>query len=404
MPTPNSVPPAPGLPGRSAREVVFRTTVYIAELQLHEQRVVTFTAGDPRRPVTYEWRRRTADEQTRWAQAGEPTGRKVESVLTATVRASFGGKPGAVLAGIAEGVWPTTVASAPTPFPGEPPFLQAGGRIAEDARVYAGSLPEYASSAFYRLADELRDSADRAARTLAWRAGARSRYGLTFAREGVSISPDATRWVPVVDSRGWRLINRSTDAFPVDASPSLVGDVERALNESGGEPVGRTLLREARHAARTSYRAGLVLAVAAAEVGFKQAVATLVPHSAWLVQELPSPPLARMLEKYLPKLPVRATWPNGASCPEHIVKAVRNANDWRNTLVHRGEVSISGEQMNATLLAVSDLPWLLDSYLGHGWAPAYLSDETRAVYGLPPGGQPEPTLILWAPPQPSSQS
>lgn len=395
MPTPSSVAPDPGAQGRSAREIVFRATVYIAELQLSEQRAVTFTAGDPGRPVTYEWRRRTADEQATYAQAGESTGRNVESVLTATVRARFGGKPGAVLAGIAAGVWPTDVVPAPTSFAGDPPFVQADGRIADDARIYAGSLPEYASTAFYGVSDQLRESADRAARTLAWRAGARSRYGLTFAREHVSVSLDAARWVPVIDSRGWRLISHSTFAFPVDASPSLVGDVERALTESGGEPVGRTLLREARHAARTSYRAGLVLAVAAAEVGYKQAVATLVPDAAWLVQELPSPPLDRMLEKHLPKLPVRATWPEGASCPAHIIAVMKLANNRRNALVHRGEGSITGEQMNATLLAVSDLLWLLDYYLGHVWALAYLSDETRAVYGLPPGGQPQPTLILW---------
>jgi hypothetical protein len=43
----------------------------------------------------------------------------------------------------------------------------------------------------------------------------------------------------------------------------------------------------------------MILAVAAAEVGFKQFIVQMQPETKWLVANLPSPPLDKMLAEFL---------------------------------------------------------------------------------------------------------
>ena len=70
----------------------------------------------------------------------------------------------------------------------------------------------------------------------------------------------------------------------------------KALTDTD-EPLGHELLREAILNRKANPRSSLVLAVAAAEVGFKQFAARVFPDAAWIL-ELPTSPLTEMLAKF----------------------------------------------------------------------------------------------------------
>jgi hypothetical protein len=112
-----------------------------------------------------------------------------------------------------------------------------------------------------------------------------------------------------------------------------------------------------------------VFAITAAEVGIKQCVSNLVPEAGWIVENLQTPPLHRMLREYLPLLPVKLR-PKGRTLvpPDELLHEIRTGNDLRNKVSHQGHAEISAEKLDRILKAVSDLLWILDVYQGRQWA------------------------------------
>lgn len=147
------------------------------------------------------------------------------------------------------------------------------------------------------------------------------------------------------------------------------------------EPIAHQLLREAWNLRFANPRSSLVIGVAAAEVGMKQLVASLVPAARSLVEDLPAPPLPRMIKHSLPELPIRAAIEPERRCPKHLHRGLDSAVQERNAVVHRGaEPSIP---LRKTLGAVREFLYLLDLYMGHAWAAEQLSVTTRMSLGLP---------------------
>ncbi len=143
------------------------------------------------------------------------------------------------------------------------------------------------------------------------------------------------------------------------------------------EPLGHELWREAYGNRKANPRSAAVLAVAAAEVGFKEFVARLVPATAWLLENVQSPPLLKMLTKYLPNLPLRLA-PTGrkAHVPTAVRREIDDAIKLRNGLVHVGEREIDQGRLRSILGAVRDLLYLLDAYSGQPWATEHISVDT----------------------------
>src|SRR2546422_3448400 len=71
-------------------------------------------------------------------------------------------------------------------------------------------------------------------------------------------------------------------------------------------PLGHELLREAFRNQRDNTRSAVVMAVAAAETAMKELVVTLAPETRWLMENIPSPPLDKIIREYLEQLPANA--------------------------------------------------------------------------------------------------
>ncbi|MGH8647029.1 MAG: hypothetical protein ACREX4_22255 [Gammaproteobacteria bacterium] len=84
--------------------------------------------------------------------------------------------------------------------------------------------------------------------------------------------------------------------------PEIAADVGALVASGQDGPLARQLLREAWAQIGPSQRSALVLAIAAAEIGLKHCISALVPNARWLVENVPTPPLHKMLTEYLPLL------------------------------------------------------------------------------------------------------
>jgi hypothetical protein len=196
-----------------------------------------------------------------------------------------------------------------------------------------------------------------------------------FAETSVVVRPDAQHAV--------ELQHISQAAMGDDRAsiePGGLSEVASMLASNTHEPVAHQLWREAWNLRFTNPRSSLVIGVAAAEVGLKQTIATLVPLARWLVEELPSTPLVPMMKNYLPDLPIRADVERNRRCPKHLRSTLDAAVRARNAVVHRG--AGANVDLRTTLLVVREFLYLLDFYGGNAWALRRLSTRTIEALGL----------------------
>jgi hypothetical protein len=184
-------------------------------------------------------------------------------------------------------------------------------------------------------------------------------------------STDGEIWREVFLVRSVKIRFGLSTSAPEDNVSEQVVELASAGTE---EPLGRQLFREAWTQKDSRPRSALVIGVAAAEVGFKKLVGSLVPQVQWLVDEIQTPSLSKMLRNYLPTLPVRARF-EGKSIrpPNALLRELDKAVERRNKLVHAGEPPPKWDELEEMLRAVNDFLWICDLYQGHVWAAKHIS-------------------------------
>jgi hypothetical protein len=240
--------------------------------------------------------------------------------------------------------------------------VEADGTLREGFRVPIKYLPASAVSFLSAAERRLSEYAESTTAVIRWRFGMPGRHrALSNPQYEIEIDGQRTA-LPYVVPR----LDRPLAPQPYDAERK--GWVQDFVASGGRQPLAHELYREAASQWQENPRSSLVVAVAAAEVGIKQAAAYLAPQTKWLLDELPSPPVAKILKDFLPTL--RLPTFNGQ--PLAPVKEIRTnlqtAVEKRNDLIHTGLFDLTLDELSALLDAIKNLLWLLDVYAGHAWA------------------------------------
>jgi hypothetical protein len=183
-------------------------------------------------------------------------------------------------------------------------------------------------------------------------------------------------------------LSESTDTTSIEAAAALV-------DANFTEPLAYDLLQEAEILSTKSPRSSLVIAIAAAEIGFKETVADLVPEASWLVENAPAPPLYRMLKEYLPCLPLRGYLKgHSIKIPDSILSVLRKGITLRNELVHTNPKEVPPQTLSEVLENVRWLLRILDACRGQDWALRYINGTAlRAELSIIIGGFPQNNTI-----------
>jgi hypothetical protein len=162
-------------------------------------------------------------------------------------------------------------------------------------------------------------------------------------------------------------------------------DLESVWDEpSSEESVAHELLREAKVLQEHSPRSAFLVATSALEVGVKAYVAYLSPDTSWLLSELPSPPIHKILKSYVPELHQQRGMPIGYwDKLKPWFKRVESGATTRNRLVHTGAVQIGPKDIASYVQDVSDLLYLFDILRGREWAKHNVSSAMRIALGWP---------------------
>jgi hypothetical protein len=200
---------------------------------------------------------------------------------------------------------------------------------------------------------------------------------------GFRWSFDRSDWKPVEDYISYRISVRVHSKWSDECDKFLVTETPGELDE----PVGHVLLREAWANRAENPRSSIVLAVAAAEVGFKQFASKVLPDSAWILESVQSPPLVKMLKDLFPwsRLNVRINGQN-VTPPDSVTTTLEKAVHLRNDIVHGRAGNVNGKTATSVWVAVRDLLYFLDFAQGHQWALYHLSGEARKHF---------PQVISW---------
>jgi len=109
--------------------------------------------------------------------------------------------------------------------------------------------------------------------------------------------------------------------------------------------------------------------------GWANDLAGLLAHGRVTCGVIPSTPLDAKIRKVLPDLPLRSGLPSDKLCPQCIRKALIEAGEALNQVVHRG--AMPRIHLRSTLMDIREVLYLLDWHAGHTWAESLLSHDTR---------------------------
>lgn len=184
------------------------------------------------------------------------------------------------------------------------------------------------------------------------------------------------------DGNEWTQLPTSTrgDARfvrPMATEADSTATIQDMIDAGLREPIAHSLFREAYAQRFTNRRSSLVLAVAAAEVSVKSCVALLVPDAEWLLEQLPSPPIERILQDYLPTLSADSARATETRWPPGLIDAIRKAVGIRNTLVHTGKGEPSPEVLREILTSIGELLTRCDRLAGYSWSENYAARSSR---------------------------
>jgi len=147
------------------------------------------------------------------------------------------------------------------------------------------------------------------------------------------------------------------------------------------EPVGHSLIREAMSLRREAPRSAVVLASAALETAVKETIHRLAPDATFLVDETPTPPVAKLVKDYLPQLRSLGSDPTWLMpVPSDLRRSINWLVNTRNRVVHNREQLHSFPGLLEAMLHVQDIVWILDYHCGHDWAMRNVAEATRALH------------------------
>lgn len=227
-----------------------------------------------------------------------------------------------------------------------------------------------------------REVSGRALRIARWRLALSPSHRVIQSFQSPMWSYDTERWHPLpIDLQVAMGVDRP-NVFPPDALQDISVLVEKP---NAKELLGHELFIEASNQKGANPRSALIVGIAAAEAGIQEFITELEPSTAWLLENMPSPSLSDLLRKYLPQLLVEHGIRDLAKRPPgFVMNVLDDAVKLRSKVAHGIERPVTMDQVNATLVAIRDILWVLDVFRGYEWARHSVRDETLKAWDPEP--------------------
>lgn len=181
------------------------------------------------------------------------------------------------------------------------------------------------------------------------------------------------------NKEAWESIPASWTVSIVQKKPIVIGKekqgpIKKLWIEGSREPLGHELIREAQNIFSSNPRSALLIGCSALETGLKKYIAFGIPKSEILLEEIPSPPVEKMIKQILPEIHKAL---NLDSLDPFIEKdKEKYLRKWifsRNQVAHGRKTTIDIDKLDEFLKFIQMLLYKLDSFQGHDWAKSHIS-------------------------------
>jgi hypothetical protein len=229
--------------------------------------------------------------------------------------------------------------------------------------------------------DEMMGLNLRVLRLVRWRTNSRGRPNpiRNALSGGFRWSADGVEWKPVADSMSLRMtLGPQSPKWTPEIAEFVIAEACGKLDE----PLAHEMLREASANSSEYARSSLVLAIAAAEVGFKQFASKTFSDNGWFQSKRSqSKPLLQMITEFpWSKVNLRI---NGKvpTIPKSILAGIKDGIRVRNLVVHAGIAKLESETVDSVLTAVRELLYFLDALcICQSWPYDYIGPEARKEF------------------------
>ena len=264
--------------------------------------------------------------------------------------------------------------------------IAANGLIAEGYGLRQHHLPSGVRALCIEARRHLVQQVSKLVRMFRWAQNVDAPHN-TFADEG-----GALYWKVDLTHEEFRIVplrsNAQTSRSPIGIrwSEDDQKHLNTLLKSDVEEPLAHELRREGFTLWATAPRSAILALTSALEIGVKQHVASVAPNTAWLLEELPSPPIHKILKHYLPILHSdrkNIQWERLRT----LCKSAQDLSEIRNKIAHAGKMS-PNTNIDKFVSLVTDWLYILDFLNGHAWAADHVSAATRALLGWPPASYP----------------
>lgn len=176
--------------------------------------------------------------------------------------------------------------------------------------------------------------------------------------------------------------NLNQQEFPVFLSNAITWeDLDgKVLSESWEKnlkiPLSHILAREATVLIEHHPRSAILMMTSALETGIKTHISKLSPDTAWLLENLPSPPIDKIFKNYMPLLYEKC----GRTIEfqqelKSLTKQIKEIIEVRNKIAHTGKLPENIGNIYEMLQSVFDILYLLDLLDGNQWAKELVSSK-----------------------------
>ena len=161
------------------------------------------------------------------------------------------------------------------------------------------------------------------------------------------------------------------------------GNFKQMIQDGLEEPISYNIFRQAKSSFHQQPSSTLLLSYLAAEIAIKDLICIKIPDANWLVMNLQSPPLEKILSEFFHVLPdTKRIFGESWKMPSLFLIEVRKFTSQRNELTHQGAMKdIKGNALRAMQIA-NNIIWLCEILKGHEWARDYLDDEAKKDLGI----------------------
>ncbi|ENV38676.1 hypothetical protein F959_00368 [Acinetobacter venetianus RAG-1 = CIP 110063] len=262
-------------------------------------------------------------------------------------------------------------------------IIDSNGFLKDGFSVYRNHLPKKIENLYMDIEELLRNTIHRFVSGIVWFQGIENQISF--------LDQISFYWKTRKEAKEFHLMPLSSHQFDLGMKKGLYWNSEYALkykaffNSSFHVPLGHELLREAKNTLETSPKSALMLLTSGLEVAVKQHIGKIAPQTDWILHNLPSPPIHKILKDYIVILHNSQLEVEQWKSLADLFKKVQKLIEVRNEIAHKGKLK-DGEKLTKTDIEqyfpiVTNVLYILDVLAGEEWAKNHISNKYLKLLG-----------------------